>query len=257
MLSKVKMRNKIGFLITENGSKWDYGNGLGKLFKERYGKNCSNENINFVVILSFKDELPKDEELEEYLGFVISGSHFCVSDDLPWLRRLEEFIRKIYRLNRPDKPKIFGTCFGHQLIANALGGKIENSSHGKFTFGSEEINIDEKLSNKKYVRKVLGDGRTAFRIMQCHGEEVALAPADAVCVGSSDICKNEILMYRDCILSTQGHPELTEDVMTSLILPAIARQKLLTESELEVSRETMKLADTDLLVQLVMAFITS
>lgn len=241
-------RVKVGFIITDRYEKWN----IGDFFLERYQKNCRYDNIEFVVIHSLKEELPNDEELKRYLGFVISGSRYSVNNELGWMFKLEQFIRKLYQLTETERPKLFGTCFGHQLIAKALGGTVDNNKHGQFILGSEQVKVNESLYNQGYFSKLFKE--KAFRIMESHGEEVIKIPSGAICSGSSETCKNEILMYGDHILSTQGHPEFTEDLMRNIIIPS---KKNLNERQIEKGFQTISLAETDIMVQLVIEFLMS
>ena len=246
------MRNKVCFIIAEDAENCDNGKVVGKLFLDRYQQNCQNENITFVVNYPFKEELPKEDELREYLGFVISGSQYSVNDELPWMLELEEFIKKLYHLKGKDKPKLFGTCFGHQLMAKAFGGTVGNNPTEKFFFGSELVTVDDKLRNTYYFSKVFGENKNVFRIMESHGEQVVKLPSVATCVGHSESCKYEILMYGDFILSVQGHPEFTVNFMDK-ILPQI--KETLNESQMEIRIENLKLVDEDIVVQLVLEFL--
>ena len=246
------MRNKVCFIITEDAENCDNGKLIGKIFLDRYQKNCQDKDITFVVNYPFKEDLPKEEELTEYLGFVISGSQYSVNDELPWMLQLEEFIKKLYHLKGKDKPKLFGTCFGHQLITKAFGGYVGYNPNEKFFFGSELVTVDDKLRNKKFFSKVFSEKRNTFRIMEAHGEQVIKLPSIATCVGKSKSCKYEILMYGDFILSTQGHPEFTLDFMDK-ILPEIKEN--LNESQIEIMDENLKLVDGDIMVKLVLEFL--
>ena len=69
-------------------------------------------------------ELP--EELGAAEGYIITGSKSSVYDDKPWIRALEDFVRHAHLARR----KVVGICFGHQLIARALGGLVDKSSDG-------------------------------------------------------------------------------------------------------------------------------
>ena len=246
------MRNKVCFIITEDAKNCDNGKVIGKLFLERYQKNCQNTDIMFVVNYPFKEELPNEEELSEYLGFVISGSQYSVNDELPWMLQLEEFIKKLYYLKGKDRPKLFGTCFGHQLIAKAFGGYVGYNPNEKFFFGSELVTVDDKLRNTYFFSKVFGEKKNTFRIIEAHREQVIKLPSIATCVGKSKSCKYEILMYEDFILSTQGHPEFTVDFMDKM-LPEI--KKNLNESQMEIRAENMKYVDGDIMVKLVLKFL--
>ena len=110
------------------------------------------------------------------------------------------------------RPQLFGICFRHQLIANAFGGTVGNNLTENFFFGSELVTVDDKLPNTYYFSKVFGENESVFRIMEFHGEQVIELPSVATCVGNSESCKYEILMYGDFILLVQGHSEFTHCV---------------------------------------------
>lgn len=146
---------------------------------------------NFAVV---DQEFPDGPETCD--GWLITGSKFGTYEDHPWIPPLEDLIRDIYALGRP----MVGICFGHQLIAQALGGKS-----GKFDGG-------------------WAVGRTIYEL---DGEEVALnawhqdqvteIPRDAVVIGSNAFCKNAALRYGDKALTIQPHPEIRADYLKGLI----------------------------------------
>ena len=67
-------------------------------------------------------DIPKRPD--EADGWLITGSKYGVYEDHPWIAPLKAFIRDVYAADLP----LVGICFGHQLIAEALGGKAENST---------------------------------------------------------------------------------------------------------------------------------
>jgi GMP synthase-like glutamine amidotransferase len=69
-------------------------------------------------------ELPED--LSAVDGYIITGSKSSAYDDKPWIRALEDFIRHAHLV----KVKLVGICFGHQLVARALGGLVDKSAKG-------------------------------------------------------------------------------------------------------------------------------
>ena len=69
-------------------------------------------------------ELPNGVEAAD--GFLITGSKSSVYDDKAWIRALEDFVRECHAARR----KVIGICFGHQLVAQALGGVVAKSPKG-------------------------------------------------------------------------------------------------------------------------------
>ena len=66
------------------------------------------------------------DELNECDAYLITGSKVSAYDDLPWIVELKNFIRILHQ----HQKKLVGICFGHQLIAEALGGKVERAKEG-------------------------------------------------------------------------------------------------------------------------------
>ena len=78
-------------------------------------------------------------KLDDCDGWLITGSRHSVYEDLPWIRDLESLIREIHESRR----KLVAICFGHQLVAQVLGGRTGAAARG-WTIGGqtmEPINI--------------------------------------------------------------------------------------------------------------------
>ncbi|MEP1942763.1 MAG: type 1 glutamine amidotransferase, partial [Sulfitobacter sp.] len=109
---------------------------------------------------------------------------------------LEDLIRDI---NATGKPLV-GVCFGHQIIAQALGGKVV-----KFDGGWS-------VGRKEYVM----EGKT-LALNAWHQDQVVELPEGARVVGSSDFCANAMLAYGDSIWTIQPHPEFPAESIEFLI----------------------------------------
>ncbi|EAQ01881.1 glutamine amidotransferase, class I [Pseudooceanicola batsensis HTCC2597] len=129
-------------------------------------------------------------------GWLISGSKHGAYEDHPWIPPLEELIRAIHDAGRP----LVGICFGHQIIAQALGGKVE-----KFPGGWS--------AGRKIYH--FADGDRALNAW--HQDQITDLPPGAVRLASSDICVNAALAYDDRIYSIQPHPEFGPVEMKGLI----------------------------------------
>ncbi|MDB5614667.1 MAG: type 1 glutamine amidotransferase [Devosia sp.] len=146
--------------------------------------------------------LPDPASLE---GIVITGSAAGVYDDLPWLNPLRAFIRDAYGKRTP----MLGVCFGHQIMADALGGDVRKSEKG---WG---------LGRHSYAVKARPDfmrsGPPALAVACSHQDQVITRPKDANVILASDFTPNAGLVYRNgAAMSVQPHPEFADDYTLAL-----------------------------------------
>ena len=130
-------------------------------------------------------------------GWLISGSKHGAYDDIPFIAPLEALIRDASAAGVPT----VGICFGHQVIAQALGGKVEKFKGG---WG---------LGRTQY--RFRGAGTLALNAW--HQDQVTRAPEGAVTISATDFCAHAALVYPDhAALSVQPHPEFSSDVVRNL-----------------------------------------
>ena len=130
-------------------------------------------------------------------GWLITGSRHGAYENHPWIPKLEALIREIHAAELP----LVGVCFGHQIIAQALGGKVEKFG-GLWGVGHNEYHHP--------------DG-TSSRLLAMHQDQVVELPPGATVTATSDFCKYAGLSYKGKTISIQPHPEFTPEFMTDLI----------------------------------------
>ncbi len=129
-------------------------------------------------------------------GWLITGSRHAVYEDHPWIPPLEDLIRRIAASGKP----LIGVCFGHQIIAQALGGKVEKF-RGGWAVG----------------RQVYDFGDETLALNAWHQDQVVELPEGAQVIAESATCKNAALVIGDNILTIQPHPEFDARMMAALI----------------------------------------
>ena len=151
-------------------------------------------------------DLPKQDFPEDLLGFdglLIGGSPASVLDDLPWVHRLTGLIREAHAAAVP----IVGACFGHQAIAQALGGAVGRNP-GPFVLGAAETEITAPAPWM--------NGTGPIRLAAAHGEQVVALPPGAEVIGRSAGCPVAAYRIGTRVFATQYHPEMTPDFVAAL-----------------------------------------
>jgi GMP synthase (glutamine-hydrolysing) len=119
-------------------------------------------------------------------GWLITGSKHGAYENLPFIAPLEELIRDIYAADLP----LVGICFGHQIIAQALGGTVEKYKDG-WAVGRQTYDWQ---------------GETVH-LNAWHQDQIVALPADATVHASNDFCANAALVYGKKAFTVQAHPE--------------------------------------------------
>lgn len=135
------------------------------------------------------------ENIDEVDAYLITGSKSSVYDDKPWIAQLIDFVREL----DARKKKLVGICFGHQIVADALGGKTEKSLRG-WGVGRHTHCFTEMPSWHDHQG-------AAFDILVSHQDQVVQNAAGAQVLASSDFCENAVVQIGEHILTFQGHPE--------------------------------------------------
>ncbi|MEM7176226.1 MAG: type 1 glutamine amidotransferase [Pseudomonadota bacterium] len=150
-------------------------------------------------------------------GWLITGSRHGAYDDLPWIAPLEQFLRDAFAARVP----IVGICFGHQILAQALGGRVE-----KFAGGWA-------IGRQRYALK--GFDRP-LEIIGLHQDQVIEAPKEAEVTGSAPDCEIAALSYGEQAWTLQPHPEFNPEFFDELME---ARREVLPADLVADARKTL------------------
>lgn len=138
-------------------------------------------------------------------AILITGSAAGVYDDFAWLDPLREFIRVAYAQKTP----MLGICFGHQVMADALGGDVRKSEKG-WGLGRHVYGV----TTRPYF---LGGELPEFAVSCSHQDQVITPPAEAEVFLSSGFTPNAGLVYRNgAAISLQPHPEFDDEYTLAL-----------------------------------------
>ena len=173
-----------------------------QVFMERF--HAVDPNLEFRIYHCLDGELPGS--VDECDGYVSTGSRFSVLDEDQWIRDLEGFVVSLVRARVP----YIGICFGHQLLAQALGGKVARARVG-WGVGVSRNTIEEPqwwMGNEPL---------SEVNLIVSHQDQVVEAPPEMKVIGGSDFCPVYFCVINDHALSIQGHPEFSRDYSRALM----------------------------------------
>ena len=138
-------------------------------------------------------------------GWLITGSKYGVYENLDWMLQLQDFVRELAAAEVP----LIGVCFGHQIIAQALGGEVVKSDRG-WGVGLHRYRVDASPPWMQQAPQAVG-------IYAFHQDQVVQKPPTAEVFLSSEFCPLAGLTYGSSIISVQAHPEFGEDYERALL----------------------------------------
>ena len=185
----------------------------------------ADRSLTFRRYAVLRMDFPKD--VHDCDGWLITGSRFGAYEDHAFIPPLVDFIRASYAAHVP----VVGVCFGHQIIAQAMGGRVEKYRGGwsvgptEYDFGGEKITLNA-----------------------WHQDQVVQKPDTAKVIASTDFCENAALLYDDRMFTVQSHPEFRKEFIEGLIRfrgPGVVPDPILADatSRLDTPLDNSSMAD--------------
>lgn len=166
--------------------------------------HIATERLQTVFLPAGEQPLPP----ETYCGVIITGSEAMVSERLPWSEQAAEWLRQAMRISLP----IFGVCYGHQLLAHALGGKVDYHPQG-MEVGTLGVTLLPAAAHDPRLAGL----PTRFKANLIHSQSVLEPPDCAEVLAHSAQDPYQILRYGPYALTTQFHPEFDGATMQSYL----------------------------------------
>jgi GMP synthase-like glutamine amidotransferase len=174
-----------------------------EMFRRVLSAAAEEEPIDFVEYDVQHGEYPA--ALGECDAYLITGSRESVYDALPWLEPLKAFVRRADAARHP----LIGICFGHQLIAQELGGVTRAAEQG-WAVGAHESKV---LSREEWMQPF----RPSFRLLSSHKDQVVELPERARLFAASAHCPHGGFTVDHHIITFQGHPEFAKGYSRALM----------------------------------------
>lgn len=172
---------------------------------------------------------PRLPDPESLAGLVVTGSPHSVADREPWVVAGEAYLAQVVAADVP----VLGVCFGHQMLAQALGGRVARNPRGREIGTVElELHADDPL---------LRDGERTVRVNMSHVDTVVEPPPGAQILGATRLDACAALRFAERAWGVQFHPEFDREIVGHY---AMTRADLLREERLDPERVVAAAADT-------------
>ena len=134
-------------------------------------------------------------------GLIVTGSPHSVADREPWVLEGESYLVGAVAAGVP----VLGVCFGHQMLAQALGGRVARNPRGREIGTVEfEVRVDDPL---------LSDAERPYRVNMSHVDTVVEAPPGAQILGGTQLDACAAVRFAERVWGVQFHPEFDREIV--------------------------------------------
>jgi len=178
-------------------------------FPEMFVRAANFSACEVSIVHARHNPLPRQHN--DYDGILVSGSPAMVTDRELWSENLAAWLRNaVY-----EEARILGICYGHQLIAHALGGLVGYHPHG-MELGTHQISLTYPGGNDD-VFSLLDGLPSHFEANLAHSQTVLSPPREATSLAYSRHDPHQILGYGKNVLTLQFHPEFDQQIMRTYV----------------------------------------
>lgn len=178
-------------------------------YRDMFTRLLEPHGLELVPVDACNGELPARPH--DFDGYVCTGSRRSACDDLPWIHELSRLVADIARAGVP----FVGICFGHQLLAHALGGEVRRAEGG-WGVGPHDTVVEQ-------VEPWMEPGRARPRLQYMHQDQVVRLPDDGVVLAVADHCPVAMLRVGERMLGIQAHPEFPAAYTEALLSARVDR----------------------------------
>lgn len=156
----------------------------------------------------YEGELPAS--IDACDAYICTGSRYSVYEDRDWIHALGDCVRRLHEAGKP----YVGICFGHQMLAHALGGEVRRAEQG-WGVGLHKMRITT-------LESWMQPEQSECKLQYMHADQVQRMPAGGALLGSARHCP--IAMFRvGTMLGIEGHPEFPAAYIEALLLDRKSR----------------------------------
>ena len=195
---------------------------IGGDYPELYTDLLQPHDIQLTTYRCDEGQLP--DSLSEQDGYICSPSRLSVYDDHQWLRDVEQLLRDMVASETP----YVGICFGHQLMAQALGATVQKADVG-WGIGAKHYEVVEA--------QPWMDSTADIVLAASHQDQVMLLPDGARLMARAAYCPVGGMLIGERAWTLQVHPEFSPALADSLLATRLA---LFGEEAAEAARITLQ-----------------
>lgn len=173
-------------------------------FEQWFAKAIGEERFDYVTVnVSSNEALPSREEAADYAGVVVTGSPAMVSHRLDWSEATAQWLAEVIT---DDLLPVLGVCYGHQLMAHALGGRVGPNPDGR-RMGMHRFLLDNAEDD------LLSPLAPEAMVHVTHLEVVLDPPTGARTLGRTEADDYHALHFGGRSWGVQFHPEFGAEIM--------------------------------------------
>lgn len=161
---------------------------------------------------------------DDFDGYLTSGSKYSVYDDEPWVNELKLYVQQLYAAQK----KFVGICFGHQMIAEALGGRVAKSPNG-WGIGVHQFPIQQQAD-------WMTPSLDSYNVMMSCQDQVQVLPEGSTVLAGNEFCPVAMYQVGQHFLGIQGHPEFTPPYAEALM---DARSDRIPAETIQAAKQTL------------------
>lgn len=143
-------------------------------------------------------------DINDYQAYLITGSKYDSFAEDTWIVQLRSYVQTLFEAGKP----MVGICFGHQLLAHALGGRAGRCQAG-WGLGVMQYQLDHQ---PEFI-----DAQDPVHLIVSHQDQVLSLPPKAKRLLSNGFCPNAAFYIPHRVLAIQGHPEFDVDYAKALL----------------------------------------
>lgn len=144
-------------------------------------------------------------------AWLCTGSKYSVYDDIDWIRQLKVFVKELYESGKP----FVGVCFGHQMLGEALGGKVQRAAVG-WCVGAHTFEVTRRES-------WMTPFRPAFDLLMLCQDQVQVLPENSTVLARAADCPIGMFRVGEHMLGIQAHPEFAPAYLEAVLPDRIGR----------------------------------